>query len=542
MKGKMILAATLAAAVCGLYAAPQNIVIKADAKGKFLNWTNRSGKGDFAPLQKDGRTNIRINASKKITNISYNEGFRLDDFIQLRVRCKFTGKGTLRIGIHSYNKEKKYTGTFTDGKKNIVSDTPKEVDNLVIFGKYGDITTKDDERPYLGYPCIYAYPGTEGVISDVTVEIVKMQPDTRSLIAPERKLLPGELPFQHRLVIPDEIYAVQGLEMNVYFDNIFLTVNPDNYVFDVDCPKGHNYKRRWSFTPGKADAGKTYKWTLKVISDQGLVAKKTINLHVVPANAGEGKKLSLLMLGDSIIDVTTYPRRVHKLFQAPGNPKLTMVGDRGKPEEQAKGMRHQGHAGWAFATFLAKGPLGAVDKRGEFVLDIPGYFKRVNGGKAPDVIAVQLGVNDIFGGQDFRLYSALNRISGEMDILIGAFRKAAPNSQIVICLITPCANADGIGQIYRCNQTKYQYTKNRFMLSNMMMEKYVNKDPKISVISLYHNLDCENNFPMGEFPINGGNPEKIKRPKDGLHPSDAGGNQLGDTLYSYLKYYMSKKK
>ena len=31
---------------------------------------------------------------------------------------------------------------------------------------------------------------------------------------------------KHPLVLPEVIYATPGIEMNVYFDNVFLMVNP----------------------------------------------------------------------------------------------------------------------------------------------------------------------------------------------------------------------------------------------------------------------------------------------------------------------------
>ncbi len=74
------------------------------------------------------------------------------------------------------------------------------------------------------------------------------------------------------------------------------------------------------------------------------------------------------------------------------------------------------------------------------------------------------------------------------------------------------------------------------------MEKYRNSaDKKLFVIPMYHNLDCENNFPVKKYPVNAGNPAEVVMPSDGLHPAPAGGHQLGDTLYAWLKCQLNKK-
>ena len=81
------------------------------------------------------------------------------------------------------------------------------------------------------------------------------------------------------LFLPDAIYAVPGVEMNVYFENLLPLINSANYVFDVDCNKGINQERRWTFVPEEKDAG-SYKWSLKVFDQQGLVCQGETTLIV----------------------------------------------------------------------------------------------------------------------------------------------------------------------------------------------------------------------------------------------------------------------
>ena len=512
--------------------------IASAADGMPPDWVVRNAvPGEVSCLAENGKNLIRINSPRGTVLMTRQEKVPLSEFSTVKVRADFKGKGTIRAGFHCYGKNN-YCGTFPwRGRELDTGGKFIRVQTVQKLGRYSDGFTPADKLPAYGLLCIYAGPGTEGVLTNFSMEVSPDPPDTTSPIAdPEPR--PGVPPLQHRLVMSGTIYAVEGVETNVYFRNIFLAVNPDLYLFDVDCSKGHNFKNRWSFTPGKKDVG-IHDWTLRVRNNSGIVAKKSFKLAVAPADAGKGKNISLLMVGDSITDVTTFPKRVRELFKKPGNPALTMVGTRPSPAKNGS-MAHEGYAGWAWSTFLEKGPF--IDPASG-KLDVESYFKRVCGGRAPDFITIQLGVNDVFGSDDFRIYHTIERISRNMDELVGAFVKAAPNAVIGIGLPTPGASQDGIGRVYRCRQTRYQYDRNRFMLSDMVMRKYGNGQCRnVKIIPMYHNLDCENNFPMAEYPVNSGNPVKIPMPSDGLHPAPSGGNQLGDTLYAWLKYCLHKGK
>lgn len=48
-----------------------------------------------------------------------------------------------------------------------------------------------------------------------------------------------------RLLLPEKIYAVPGIECNLYFDNIVTVVNSEDFIFEVTCEVGRNDQKRW---------------------------------------------------------------------------------------------------------------------------------------------------------------------------------------------------------------------------------------------------------------------------------------------------------
>jgi len=363
-------------------------------------------------------------------------------------------------------------------------------------------------------------------------------------------------PLSINLQLPERIYAVPGVEINVYFDNIVLVPNPDNYIFDVTCAKGRNDAKRWRYVPAAGDVGE-YDWSVKVIDLSGVVAEASMKLVVSPANAGEGKSISILVVGDSLTNATYYPTRIFSLFKGPGNPALKMVGSNGqsyKPDPE--GVAHEGWGGWSWSTFISKTQANTkpgakpyeiasrflVVENDKGRLDLQNYFNIYNNGKAPDFITFQLGVNDIFGSTDENLKDNIAAILGRADILLAAARKDAPDAIIGVGLVTPGAKSqDAFGSNYACGQTRWQYKKNQHALNQAMLEKFNNHpDKKLFIIPVSLNLDCENNFPASPEAVSLGSTAKLARQTNGVHPAPAGYAQMGDAYYAWMKHILSK--
>ena len=370
------------------------------------------------------------------------------------------------------------------------------------------------------------------------------------------------LPMQKQFFLPEHIYAVPGIECNIYFSNILLAVNPANYVFDVSCKVGRNDVKRWRFTPTAADEGKTYPLTVKVYNQYGAPAaygKTTI--HVAPADAGKGKPISILVVGDSLTNATVYPTRLHTLCKQPGNPKLTMIGSHcgGGRTPVPGGVAHEGYGGWTWKAFLSRLPDEAklqkmtpvqknyatnkflVLKNGKPVFDLAAYLKKYNQGKAPDVITFQLGVNDVFSADETNLQQRIKTILADADKLIAAFRKVAPDALIGVGYVTPGANQDAFGTNYKCGQTAWGYRRNHFRLNQAMAKHFVKyKGTRLVMIPSNVGLDTENNFPVRKEAVNSQNKTTVIRQSNGVHPAPAGYNQIGDTFYAWLKNQLNK--
>ena len=465
-------------------------------------------------------------------------------FGKIRVKGKFKGKGTFQIGFHSYTAQKYYA---TRTSRNLLLSSPDQfvdVEHVQLFGDFDLERTPLSLHPDRGFFCIYAFPGSKGVFKDLKFEITQGEVDKTSPISLEKPSA-KEYPLQRRLLLPPVIYGVEGVETNLYYDNVFLVPDVKNYTFSFEYnTPGMNFADRWSFIPKKKDAGKTRSITLTVRGLNGeTVAKKSFLLQVAPAQAGKGKKYSLLMIGDSITDyVKAYPTQVCDRFRKSGTAALTMIGTKLPYKGKDEAVKHEGYSGWAYATFLQKGPFVKM-VNGFPVLDFEGYFKQNNAGKAPDFVTIQLGVNDIFGARDYTVRTAVSGILSDMDQMIKALRKAAPQAVIGIGLPTPGASQDAFGKVYGCRQTRYQYKRNIFALSHAVIRRYHNSaDKKIFIVPIHVNLDTVNNFPAAMTPVNQGNTVQLSCQTDGLHPAPAGGRQLGDALYGFLKYQMSLKK
>jgi lysophospholipase L1-like esterase len=351
-----------------------------------------------------------------------------------------------------------------------------------------------------------------------------------------------------RLVLPPVIYAVPGLEANVYFENVILAVNPANYVFDVDCEKGMNQSERWTFTPKPEEVG-DYALKLRVIDgNNAVVAEADSTVHVVAPGTGKDKAISLLAIGDSLTHASIYTQTLLDLCAQPDTPELTLVGSHA-PKEDPKN-RHEGYGGWTALRFATHYTGATRDKpfsewgspflykNGDTPpeIDFSRYCAENNGGAAPNFVTIFLGCNDVFHAMDENLESTIDGIFQNMDVLIGMVHALDSTTRIgLIAPVPPAPDQDSFGMSYQNGQTRWQYLKNQHRLLERMNETYGGHEAEgLSLIPAYINLDCHRNYPAGEVPANARTEVTVPRIYDSVHPNASGYQQIGDSIYAWL--------
>lgn len=372
-----------------------------------------------------------------------------------------------------------------------------------------------------------------------------------NFLAPSFAVEPAaDLPGPVRLTLPPVLYAVVGLETNLYFDNVVLVLDPNDYAFDVTCAHGVQQTERWTYTPQAGEEG-SYPLSLEVRDAQNaLLARATTRLEVLAADTGKDRAISMLMLGDSLTHASIYPQHLLKLCQPAGNPKLTLIGSHtpaGKPPE----VRHEGYGGWTAERFATSwtgiAREGEAAKRGSpFLyegaehhkqLDFARYLKDIGVSQPPGFVAIFLGPNDVFAPNDDSIEVTVDWMLKNYDALIAMVHRVSPQTRIGVMLpVPPSATQDAFGANYRNGQTRWQYKRNTHRLVERMLAAYGNRESEnIFLVPTEVNLDCLHNYPVVSCPANARTESTSLRQLDSVHPAVSGYQQIGDSLYAWLK-------
>ena len=151
------------------------------------------------------------------------------------------------------------------------------------------------------------------------------------------------------IVLPPALYAVEGRECNVYFDNLLLT-DATGLSLDVETTirGGAQQNERFTVIPEKGGEGS---WSLTLFDQRAWEPEETgeCRFYVAPANAGEGRTLKVMVIGDSLTSGGVMTQTL--LDCAENDPmKIQLIGTRGRGENL-----HEGRGGWSVSNYVTEG-------------------------------------------------------------------------------------------------------------------------------------------------------------------------------------------
>jgi lysophospholipase L1-like esterase len=356
------------------------------------------------------------------------------------------------------------------------------------------------------------------------------------------------IPRALKMQLPPVIYAVPGAECSVYFSNVLLAINPSNYAIDVTCSKGTHQHERWVFAPSEDDVG-DQSLTLTVRDDTNAVlAMAQTILRVTSQEAAAD--FSVLMVGDSLTSASVYPEQVLDNCVADEHLQIRLTGSH-CPRSEQPSVRHEGYGGWTASMFTshftddpnyeghrACSPFLFRSDQGTLELDFGRYCREENGGNAPDVVTVFLGPNDIFGADDESIDATVAGSISHLDRLLDMVRSTGSRTAIGLLLPTPpAATQDAFGANYACTQSRWQYRRNQHRMVEMMLQHYADRESEgLWVVPVNAGIDCLHGFPAQVEQANARSDDTVRRLCNGVHPSAPGYRQIGDAVFSWLKY------
>ncbi len=380
-----------------------------------------------------------------------------------------------------------------------------------------------------------------------------------------------------KLTLPETVYAVPGIESCIYFRNVIDSAVPGSYAYEVFCERGTQEKSRWAWTPGEEDAGKSFELELRLFNDYGMAVSGKTRIVVSGPPADPERKITLALLADSGVNCK-YAEHLMTVMRSGGFPNYTPVGShagQGQVPEPG-GIAHDGYGGFSWNCFLSRwlysqeelpqaqneaerqqmesfgivklpkddwrlrSPLLRLEN-GKKILDIPRWLDRINAGKAPDFIVIQLGGNDMSDCRVEDLDARVAKVMERAGTLLRELRRNAPGSVIGVTTSPIGCGQDGFGANYGCRESEYQFRRCIHRYNRELTELVRGlDDPKIVSVPLHHTIDPENSYLCADLPAHARTERKVRRQINALHPTLEGGAQLGDALYCWLRKQLEK--
>ncbi|MCG0681394.1 SGNH/GDSL hydrolase family protein [Lactiplantibacillus plantarum] len=326
------------------------------------------------------------------------------------------------------------------------------------------------------------------------------------------------------LIVPPKIPMVEGHETRVFLDNIFQ--NGDYYKAEKMIIPGTAdavYAGGYHVTPTASSTNNTQ--YVQYYRGQYPVLMAPLNFVKVPANAGSGKNVKVMLLGESTTEMAGLVNGFYDLTDADAL-HVTGIGTRGTAPRL-----HEGRSGWttenymhdATALNITNSFYNPTSKLFDFA-----YYIGTSKLSKPDYVFIDMGINDSW--QEVPLATTL----ANYQFMIDSIHWLDPNIKIIIGLTN-------LPEKFK-NMWDFNFgIKDKILkLINALITKYGNRESEGYFLNpIYLNVDPYWDMQYEERVISPDGKQTEFVGTNGVHPSDAGFKRCADVLYATLKYAVS---
>ncbi|MFO7810013.1 MAG: SGNH/GDSL hydrolase family protein [Candidatus Delongbacteria bacterium] len=326
--------------------------------------------------------------------------------------------------------------------------------------------------------------------------------------------------------LPDSVYTTTDSELSIFYTNLIRDRFENKEQISFNCSVG--YPDSMKYNLDSLSTG-IYDLTIQIRDSNGVYLEEAGTKIVVTENSTVHlDTLKILMIGDSFTYSGVYPKYIKDLYESSTNYPVKLLGTNYNSGSPFYGIDndifHEGYSGKSWFWFVAY-------EESPFVydgqVDFQKYIDDFLYGEIPDIVTIFLGINDIGSGDPSSIETIDERIEiifERMMLLINPLTETLPDASIGIVLTPPT------------NEREETYTNpdlpdywERKLMHHRLSQRYVDHfndlgNANISVIPANVSIDTYNGYGSS----------------DSIHPNIYGYNQIGNSIYSWIKCRISK--
>ena len=350
------------------------------------------------------------------------------------------------------------------------------------------------------------------------------------------------------ILVPEEIYSVEGMPLDIFFDNLILSDDSDKYKYEIlinGKKRGRVYRRKWVFYPLKDDLGKN-QLEIKIINPQTNDKKSSVITTLLVASKDKKTKAKILSIGDSLGHQSRFPSRLYELFKLKGEEKN--IEFLGSHFPKGSLVKHEHNGGWTWQKFItfyqpgkenihhaSKSPFVFVnDKTNLPELNFSEYIYKTLKGEKPDIIIILLGINDAWTldiDNPAIFEKGLENIINNAHRLVNDIITVIPDVKIGIGMVIPANYSKRSFQdIYQDSTSPWRWKRINYALNAFYLKAFTS-NKNVTILPTHLGVDTIEHYNSHKFI-----PDKVGYSVSHVvHPNSEGDMAIAKVLYYWVE-------